>query len=223
MFMDKNGYQWKFCSLGGVTRVNIASGEDVAHLGELDQKLWTVLSCPVKGLEFDQKTLELLDTDGDGKIRVAEIVAAAEWLTSVLKDKDSILKGEDELPLSQINTDCEAGKKLYVATSKPEATAIQILEKFNLSQYFDIIAGATKDASRDTKDAVIRYLLEQSGETGKAVMVGDTAFDVEGANAHQMPCIGVSWGFGTVESMQEEGACAIAETPEELYRLLTEE
>lgn len=111
--MDKNGYQWKFCSLGGVTRVNIASGEDVAHLGELDQKLWTVLSCPVKGLEFDQKTLELLDTDGDGKIRVAEIVAAAEWLTSVLKDKDSILKGEDELPLSQINTDCEAGKKLY--------------------------------------------------------------------------------------------------------------
>ena len=113
MFMDKNGYQWKFCSLGGVTRVNIASGEDIAHLGELDQKLWTVLSCPVKGLEFDQKTLELLDTDGDGKIRVAEIVAAAEWLTSVLKDKDSILKGEDELPLSQINTDCEAGKKLY--------------------------------------------------------------------------------------------------------------
>ncbi len=117
----------------------------------------------------------------------------------------------------------KAGKKLYVATSKPEATAIQILEKFNLSQYFDIIAGATKDASRDTKDAVIRYLLEQSGETGKAVMVGDTAFDVEGANAHQMPCIGVSWGFGTVESMQEEGACAIARTPEELYRLLTEE
>lgn len=111
--MDKNGYQWKFCSLGGVTRVNIASGEDIAHLGELDQKLWTVLSCPVKGLEFDRKTLELLDTDGDGKIRVAEIVAAAEWLTSVLKDKDSILKGEDELPLSQINTDCEAGKKLY--------------------------------------------------------------------------------------------------------------
>ncbi|MCR5549265.1 MAG: hypothetical protein K6F25_11015, partial [Bacteroidales bacterium] len=90
---NTNGYQWDYCSLGGVVRVNITSGEDIAHLGELDQKLWTVLSCPVKGLEFDADTLKLLDTDGDGKIRVPEVVAAAEWLTAAVKDKDSILKG----------------------------------------------------------------------------------------------------------------------------------
>ena len=50
----KNGYDWKYSVVGGVTRVNIETGEDIAHLGELDQKLWTVLSCPVKGLEFDE-------------------------------------------------------------------------------------------------------------------------------------------------------------------------
>ncbi|MBO5545632.1 MAG: hypothetical protein J5951_03115, partial [Bacteroidales bacterium] len=106
-----NGYPWKYCSLGGVVRVNITSGEDIAHLGELDQKLWTVLSCPTKDLAIDERTLQLIDTDGDGKIRVAEVVAAAQWLTSVIKDKDAILKGETELKLDGINTDCEAGQK----------------------------------------------------------------------------------------------------------------
>ena len=110
---NTNGYQWDYCSLGGVVRVNITSGEDIAHLGELDQKLWTVLSCPVKGLEFDSDTLKLLDTDGDGKIRVPEVVAAAEWLTAAVKDKDSILKGESSIALDAINTESEIGKALH--------------------------------------------------------------------------------------------------------------
>lgn len=86
-------YDWQYCSLGGAIRVKIGSGEDIAHLGELDQKLWTVLSCPVDGLEFDRQTLEFLDADKDGKIMVKEVVQAAEWLTSVIKDKDTILNG----------------------------------------------------------------------------------------------------------------------------------
>ena len=110
---DKNKYNWQYCSVGGVVRVKIASGEDLTHLGELDQKLWTVLSCPTKGLEFDAKTLELLDTDSDGKIRVPEIVSAAEWLTSVIKDRNSILEGRKALPLALIDTGNEAGQKLY--------------------------------------------------------------------------------------------------------------
>ena len=110
---DNNNYNWQYCSVGGVVRVKVASGEDLAHLGELDQKLWTVLSCPTKGLEFDSKTLELMDTDADGKIRVPEVVAAADWLTSVIKDKDSILEGRKALPLALIDTENEAGQKLY--------------------------------------------------------------------------------------------------------------
>ncbi len=137
--MAKNTYDWKYVSLGGVPRVQIASGEDIAHLGELDQKKWTVLSCPVKGLEFDEKTLSMIDTDGDGRVRVAEIIAAAEWLTSVLKDKDAILKGEDTIPLAQIDTDCEAGKKLF-------DSARQILSNLGLEK--DSISVA------DTSDSV---------------------------------------------------------------------
>lgn len=91
----------------------IVSGDDIAHLGELDQKLWTVLSCPVDGLEMDRATLELIDADKDGKIKAEEVIAAAQWLTSVVKDKDSILRGESVLKLDNIDTSNPAGEKLY--------------------------------------------------------------------------------------------------------------
>ncbi len=109
----KGNYEWSYCSLGGVVRVNIRNGEDIAHLRDLDKKLWTVLSCPTEGLEFDSETLRMIDTDGDGKIRVDEVVAAAEWLCSVIKDKDLLVKGLDTLKLNEINTDCAAGARLH--------------------------------------------------------------------------------------------------------------
>ena len=105
-------YKWNYCSLGGITRVKIESGEDLAHLGELDKKKWTVLSCPSKGLEFDAETLRLLDSNGDGMIHVGEVTEAATWITSVIKDKDLILKGSDTLPLNEINTENETGARL---------------------------------------------------------------------------------------------------------------
>ena len=62
--MEKTStYNWQFKSIGGTSRIAISSGEDLKHLGELDQKLWTVLSCPSSGLEFDQKTLDILDSN----------------------------------------------------------------------------------------------------------------------------------------------------------------
>lgn len=126
-YITMASYDWQYCSLGGAIRVKIASGEDIAHLGELDQKLWTVLSCPVDGLEFDRQTLDLIDTEHDGKIMVNEVVQAAQWLTSVIKDKDLILKGDSVLSLSQINTDNETGKKLY-------DSALQILKNLGLDK-----------------------------------------------------------------------------------------
>ncbi|MBP5722748.1 MAG: hypothetical protein J6X18_04125 [Bacteroidales bacterium] len=111
--MAEKQYNWKFSTVGGVPRVNIESGEDIAHLKELDQKMWTVLSCPTKGLEIDEKTLELMDLDGDGKIRVHEVVEAATWITKVLKNPDLLLKQEDTISLDDINQDDEDGKKLY--------------------------------------------------------------------------------------------------------------
>ena len=110
---NKKTYNWQYASVGGVVRVKIEKGEDIAHLGELDQEKWTALSCPVDGLAFDRKTLELLDTDGDGKVRVKEVISAAQWLTGIIKDKNSILKGNSELPLSQIDVTNPVGKRLH--------------------------------------------------------------------------------------------------------------
>ena len=115
--MDK-GYNWTFASIGGVTRVTINSGADIAHLGELDQKLWTVLSCPVKGLEFDEQTLQLMDTDADGKIRVNEVVAASKWLTSTVKDADKLLLGEDHIAFADINEADEDGAAIVASASR---------------------------------------------------------------------------------------------------------
>lgn len=112
------------------------------------------------------------------------------------------------------------GHKLYVATSKPEVTAVEVLEHFNLASFFDRICGATFDQSRVSKSDVIAFLLEQIGADTDAVMVGDTAFDVTGAAAHGIPTIGVSWGYGKVADMKKAGAAAIADTPEMLLALL---
>ena len=112
------------------------------------------------------------------------------------------------------------GHTLYVATSKPEQMSIDILEHFDLAKYFDQICGATMDTSRTNKEAVIAYLLEQNGRTDDIIMVGDTKFDVIGAKAHAIPCIGVSWGYGTIDEMVEAGAADIANTTEQLYMML---
>ena len=112
------------------------------------------------------------------------------------------------------------GHILCIATSKPESMAREILRYFDISQYFHYICGATLDHSRDTKEQVIAYLLSQCDSEYPWVMVGDTAFDVVGANAHKIPAIGVAWGYGVVEEMQRSGAAAIVYDTEELLREL---
>ena len=112
------------------------------------------------------------------------------------------------------------GHQLYVATSKPEGMSVDIMEHFDLAKYFTRICGASLDSSRSSKSAVIAYLLEQCGNVSEAIMVGDTAFDVIGANAHGIPTIGVAWGYGNVAEMEQAGAAAIAHSPEELFDLL---
>ena len=120
--------------------------------------------------------------------------------------------------LQQLKAD---GHQLYVATSKPEAMSIGILEYFDLAQYFDIICGAAPDRSRDTKSKVISHLLSQiTPIPDSLIMVGDTIFDIEGAHALGIPAIGVSWGYGVVEDMVCAQAEGIANSREELYTLI---
>lgn len=112
------------------------------------------------------------------------------------------------------------GHTLLVATSKPESLSVEIMDKFELSRYFDCICGASLDRSRTCKEDVIAYLLSQFQDGGEMIMVGDTHYDVTGAKAHGIPTIGVSWGYGKVEDMIDAGAVAIADTMDELLALL---
>ena len=112
------------------------------------------------------------------------------------------------------------GHTLYVASSKPEWMCVEILKHFELDQYFEQICGATMDTSRTNKEAVIAYLMEQNGRPDNMIMVGDTKFDVLGAKFHGIPCVGVSWGYGTVDEMREAGAAAIAFSMKELSDIL---
>ena len=128
-------YNWNFTYVGGVPRVQIATGEDIAHLEELNEKMWTVLSCPVKGLEIDEKSLDYIDTNKDGFVHVTEVVATAKWLCSVLKDPNLLLKGTDTVPLNALNTECEdaaklleAAKKVLEGVGKADATEISLAD-----------------------------------------------------------------------------------------------
>ena len=112
------------------------------------------------------------------------------------------------------------GHDLYVATSKPESTALEVMDHFDLRKYFRGICGATMDEARNSKEKVIAYLFETCGKGENMVMVGDTPYDVIGAKAHGIPTIGVSWGYGKVQDMLDAGAVAMAQDVAELYELL---
>src|SRR6185369_3321282 len=101
--MPASSHVWKFFRTGGLDQVALESGSDLLALGELDQKLWVALSCPVKGLELDEKTLALIDVDRDGRIRVPELLAAVNWAAARLRDAGVLLQGADSLPLDAIN------------------------------------------------------------------------------------------------------------------------
>ena len=115
----------------------------------------------------------------------------------------------------------EKGKRLMVATSKPEPFARQIIQHFGLASYFEYVAGMELDGGRGTKAEVIAYALQSCGidDRGKTVMVGDREHDVIGARKEGLDCIGVLYGFGSREELEKAGADWIIEKPEELCEL----
>ena len=114
-----------------------------------------------------------------------------------------------------------SGKKVYLATSKPEGFATQILEHFEIKQYFDGIYGSTLDGSRVKKEDVLAYALAESKSDPRlSVMIGDTVFDVTGALQNGLPCIGVSYGYGEKTKLSKAGAISVAHSANELKTLL---
>lgn len=116
----------------------------------------------------------------------------------------------------------EKGKKLVVATSKPEKFTNQILEHFDLKKYFDFVAGATMDNSRTKKVDIIQYALKhvQIKDSDKVIMIGDRHHDIDGAIANHIDSIGVLYGYGTKEELTKAGATYIVASVEELENFL---
>jgi len=140
-FMGQPDHIWSFSTVGGVKRVNIDSAGDLINLPSLDPKLWTALSCPVNDLEIDQRTLELVDTDKDGHIRVPEVIAAVKWMTSMLKDPGDLLKQEAIFPLSAINDNTEEGKELL-------NSAREILKNLGIESEHTLTVADTSDTEK---------------------------------------------------------------------------
>ena len=115
------------------------------------------------------------------------------------------------------------GKRLFVATSKLDTMAERILEHFGLAPYFDAICGAPEgDREAGKKVNVVKAALKAAccDDLSRAVMVGDREHDVLGAKKNGLPCIGAVYGYGTAGELTAAGAAALADTVDELHKLL---
>lgn len=114
-----------------------------------------------------------------------------------------------------------SGRKIILATSKPEEFAKRILVHFGLDKYFDFAAGATMDSSRNKKGDVIAYALKESGcSSENAVMVGDRLHDILGAKENGLDSIGVLFGYGSREELENAGADYIAGTVKDIIKFI---
>ena len=110
-----------------------------------------------------------------------------------------------------------SGRKIVLATSKPEEFSVRILEHFDLMKYFDVVAGASMDEKRNKKGDVIAYAMEKGGFTAEsAVMIGDREHDIFGAKENGLDSIGVLYGYGDRNELEKAGADYIAESVEDI-------
>ena len=185
-------YKWQFENIGGCSRVKIATGQDIAHLDELDTKMWTVLSCPVKGLEIDEKSLRYMDLDADGKIRVNDVVGVSQWATKVVKNPDLLLPGNDAIDIEDINAENEEGQKLAKAAKQilanlgKEETRISLADTADIAAIFaktrfngdGVITPASSDVAEEI-NAITAAVAKTGGTMDRSGQLGITAPQVE--------------------------------------------
>ena len=185
-------YKWEFENIGGCSRVKISSGNDIAHLDELDIKMWTVLSCPVKGLEIEEKSLKYMDRDADGKIRVNDVISVAKWMTGALKNPDLLLEGKDSVNIDEINADDATGLKLSKAAKQILANLGKEGDRISLADTADsaaifaktryngdgiITVASTDDAAE--KEVIAAAVAATGGSMDRSGEMGVTAAQLE--------------------------------------------
>ena len=192
MATKNSKYKWEFVNIGGAPRVKISKGEDIAHLAELDPKMWTVLSCPVKGLEIDEKSLSYMDVDTDGKIRVNDVISTSQWMTAVLKNSDLLLEGKDSIDIENLNLENESGKKLYnsakqiLANLGREGTVISLADTADIAAIFaktrfngDGVITETTAEDADDKAAIAAAVAACGGVADRSGAMGVNADLIE--------------------------------------------
>lgn len=196
--MANTSHTWKFHRIGGLDQVAVETGEDLLHLKELDQKLWVALSCPVKGLEVDEQTLALIDTDKDGRVRVPELLGAIDWSAKVLRDVGDLLKEEPSLPLSAFNTETAEGKAVASAAREMlaglgdgNATSISFAQARSIAKVYASTKfngdGIVTPASSDDdaiKAAISDIIATQGGTLDRSGAVGVNQGQVDAFYAH---------------------------------------
>ncbi|MGI5861472.1 MAG: hypothetical protein ACOX6T_05375 [Myxococcales bacterium] len=136
-------HRWRFFRAGGLDQVHLETGADLAHLDQLDPKLWVALACPVKGLDFDEKTLALIDADNDGRVRASDLLAAIGFCREALKSLDTLVPGSDSLRLDAIDDTKPAGKAAFAAArrvfeslGKSDSTTIELAQVLDTKAVF---------------------------------------------------------------------------------------
>ena len=171
-------HKWTFFRAGGFDQVKLESGSDLMNLDKLDKKLWVALACPTSGLEIDSRTLDLIDSDKNGRIRPGELIEAVRFAGSNLKNADDLLKGEAALPLASINDAQPEGKALLASArrilgniGKAEASSISIEDVSDRARIFADTAfngdGVITELSSDSAPgrAVIAEIIACMGST----------------------------------------------------------
>jgi phosphoglycolate phosphatase len=149
-------------------------------------------------------------------------IEAVEKYREYFKDKgifeNEVYDGVEDL----LNSLKHCGKKVILATSKPQIFAERILKYFNLLQYFDGVVGSELDGRRTDKAEVIdeAIRLYTDGCREKIVMIGDRKYDIMGALKNQIDAVGVSYGYGTAEELKKTGNSAVVGSIDELKNLL---
>ena len=183
-------HAWRFSRVGGFDQVRIERGADIAALAQLDQKLWTALSCPTNGLEIDDRTLKSLDTDNDGRIRAPEIIAAAQWTARMLKNPDDLTQSSPSLPLAAINDTDPQGQQLLssarqILANLDKADAATITEE-DVSDTVKIFANTVFNG-----DGIVPAAAAEDELVQKAIQ---DIIDCTGAEIDRGGQSGISWG-----------------------------
>lgn len=183
--MPPSKHTWRFFRAGGSDQVALETADDLRQLRQLDPTLWVALACPVRGLEFDERTLGLMDSDGDGRIRIPEMLAAVEWACAQLVDPAVMFRGGD-LALASITESTDEGKRLRASAyeilrslGKADATHISVADTMEKAKVFaqsrfngdgvvslEIIDDAATKAVAESVIACVGAATDRSGRAG---------------------------------------------------------